>query len=793
MKIINLQKVFYLPIIEEVYLSFLAYLRGMIFFKKITSSILFTFTLVVISQTVLWSQSNEGVDFWFGFMEHRDVGTNSKVAMITSKFNTSGEISVPNRNWSQNFSVAANQVVVVQLPDYTENIGSESIDQVGVHLTSQQPVSVYIHQYQNFRSEATVVLPTSSLGKEYYTLSYQGVVNRGTIYPSEFLIVGTQDETIITINLGDNTKNGRPGGTSFEIVLNAGETYQVQSAQGPSEDLSGTKIVGDKKFAVFSGNSWTEIPTGCFARDNLLEQMLPISTWGKQFVAVPLAKMNYNVFRVMASENNTEIELKGVTGTLSYNLDAGEFTQFNLSSAAFIVGDKPIQVAQYNPGLDCGGYPFGDPSMVMLNSVEQTRDTVTLFNSSLQDIKENYINIIATSDDFPLVTLDGQSIPASAEVGTVGTDNEYTYAKVQVTNGAHTIVSQGCGVIVSAYGFGDVESYAYSGGASFNPINGNPIPEGGCLNDTIFFDAQLPESRYSFFWDLGDGNTTTEAKFEHKYPSLGTYPVELIITDECQGTVDTLNRDLLVSLRKAVESEGDQLLCEGESFDLGATDLAGARYEWIGPNNYFSEEQFPFVRNAATFQSGTYEVIGIVSGCATFPSYTEVTVFPNPQPFLGPDTIFCNYDFQTTLDPGEFMSYRWQDNSPQSEFDVNDEGKFWVEVTDENGCRGVDSVELRQVCPTRIYIPNAFSPNYDGYNDQFQVYGNDVISMRLRIFDRWGNFLFEGNSQEEYWDGKFKGRDMRNGTYVWTLEVEGYRANGNTYREVLSGDLILLR
>ena len=267
----------------------------------------------------------------------------------------------------------------------------------------------------------------------------------------------------------------------------------------------------------------------------------------------------------------------------------------------------------------------------------------------------------------------------------------------------------------------------------------------------------------------------------------------MILTDECLGTVDTFNRDLLISLRQAVETLGDTIICQGESFNLGATDLAGARYEWVGPNGYFSEEQFPSISNATLAMSGNYEVIGIVSGCATFPTTSIVEVIPFPEPDLGPDTIFCNDDFQTVLDPGIFTNYLWQNNSTSPIFNVLEEGTFSVEVTDQYGCVGADEVTLRRICPTEIYIPNAFSPNFDGYNDYFQVYGNDIIKMRLRIFDRWGNFLFESNRPEESWDGSFNGKIMKTGVYAWILEIEGYNENGEIYSEVLSGDLTLLK
>lgn len=746
--------------------------------------------LYVLSTVKMDAQSNEGTEFWFGFMHHRDQNSNTKVVMITSKYNTSGTIEIPLQDWSTTFSVTANNVTIIDLPNFSEVIPSEEITDLGIRLTSGEPVSVYIHQYHNFRSEATVVLPTVSLGDAYYAMSYRGFSIQGNDYPSEFLLIGVEDETNISIDLSDETLMGQSAGSTINLTLNSGETFLVQGASA-SDDLTGTFVQGDKPFAMLSGNRWTEVPSGCAARDNLLEQMYPVSTWGKQFVTVPFAKMNYDIIRILASENNTEVTVN--TGaTQTYFLDAGQYVQISQSQASLIESNHPILIAQYLVGSACNGHSYGDPSMLLLNSVEQTRDTLTVYNSNLENIFETYINVIMATDDAPFVTLDGLIIPDNYTTQTIGADDEFTYASIKVSTGAHTIISEGCGVIATAYGYGEVESYAYSAGASFKPINANPIPDGGCLNDTIFFDTGLSPARYSFFWDLGDGNFTTEGEFSHFYPELGTYPVSLIITDHCLNTIDTLYKDLMITLRQAVDTGDDVLICQGETIHLSATDIEEATYSWTGPNGYFSEEQFPTISEALPEMSGQYAVVGIVSGCSTYPAFTEAVVIPTPAPNLGPDTIFCNNQIQFILDPGVFASYLWQDGSDKPSFSVFEEGLYTIVVQDQYSCTGQDSVFLLNICPTNIYVPNAFSPNGDGINDTFGVYGTDIQAMRLSIFDRWGNLLFTTEDQEEQWDGKFKESPLNAGTYVWQLEFTGIRKDGALYDQVMSGAVYLI-
>lgn len=749
-------------------------------------------TLSAFSPQTVHTQTNEGISFWCGFMEHRDENRNTKVLMITSKQSTSGTVTMPINGWSQNFSVVANGVSLITLPANAETFGSESITSTGINITANAPVSVYMHQYFSMRSEASVVLPNSSIGDEYYVMTYEGVERSGTVFPSEFLIVATQDETTITITVNDRTRQGKAPGSTFNITLNQGQTYQVQAQVG-SGDLTGSHIKGDKDFAVFGGNKWTQVPRNCEARDNLLEQMYPLATWGKLFVTVPNDKVLYDVFRVLAAEDNTVVTVDG-SGTQTYNLDQGEFVEYQSSQASFISANKPITVAQFNVGANCNGHTLGDPSMVILNTVEQTRDTVTLFNSSFQDITENYINVIAQTVDIEDILFDGGRLgDMGLSIGTVGPNNEFSYARVSVNSGAHTIISKGCGVIATAYGYGFVESYAYSGGASFNEINANPIPEGGCLNDTIFFDTGLEPPRFAFAWDLGDGTQTTLSKFEHIYDGLGEYPVRLILTDNCLLKTDTLYRDLQVSLRQAVDATDLVEVCQGEEIQLSATDLDGARYEWQGPRQFFSEEQFPIITDTDPDMSGEYAVIGIVSGCATFPSYTPVTIYPTPLPDLGPDTLFCARDFAFELDPGEFATYRWQDNAISESYGVTFEGNYAVTVTSDFGCIGSDDVSLVEQCPTRIFVPNIFSPNDDNINDTFGPFATDIISLHLQVFDRWGNLVFESFDENNHWNGEWRNQPAPNGVYVWFVELEGYLRDGNTFSQKKTGSVTLVR
>ena len=109
----------------------------------------------------------------------------------------------------------------------------------------------------------------------------------------------------------------------------------------------------------------------------------------------------------------------------------------------------------------------------------------------------------------------------------------------------------------------------------------------------------------------------------------------------------------MVTLRQDISVIEDQSGCEGTDIILGAFDLASAKFEWSGPNEFEAEVQFPELRDISIADAGLYEVVGNISGCKTFPEEIAVEIFENPQPFIGADTVICAVDGdQITLDAG---------------------------------------------------------------------------------------------------------------------------------------------
>jgi gliding motility-associated-like protein len=122
--------------------------------------------------------------------------------------------------------------------------------------------------------------------------------------------------------------------------------------------------------------------------------------------------------------------------------------------------------------------------------------------------------------------------------------------------------------------------------------------------------------------------------------------------------------------------------------------------------------------------------------------------------------------------------------------------EYLLEVWDIHGC--YDAVTTRVlVASSEIFVPNAFSPNGDGYNDEFLLFSNaGSVSMieSFIIFDRWGQMVFQGdqllpNSPASGWDGSFQGKKADTGVYTWIAEVVMQDGTVTT----LKGGVLLMR
>lgn len=140
-------------------------------------------------------------------------------------------------------------------------------------------------------------------------------------------------------------------------------------------------------------------------------------------------------------------------------------------------------------------------------------------------------------------------------------------------------------------------------------------------------------------------------------------------------------------------------------------------------------------------------------------------------------------------------SYLWSGSQTTASLSGLAPGNYTVIITDANGCADADTafvsaatIACETITPV-IYLPNVFSPNGDENNDVLLVRGQGITSMNLKIYDRWGEKVFETSDMNDGWDGTFRGKKLDNGVYVYTLTA--IFNTGDEYSD--KGNITLLR
>jgi gliding motility-associated-like protein len=96
--------------------------------------------------------------------------------------------------------------------------------------------------------------------------------------------------------------------------------------------------------------------------------------------------------------------------------------------------------------------------------------------------------------------------------------------------------------------------------------------------------------------------------------------------------------------------------------------------------------------------------------------------------------------------------------------------------------RIVSQSNILSVAPgLKLYMPNTFTPNGDGLNENYGAICQGVESFKMRIYNRWGELMFQSNSLDEKWDGRFKGELVSTGVFVYEVEAKGI-AGGAVYK-----------
>jgi gliding motility-associated-like protein len=287
-------------------------------------------------------------------------------------------------------------------------------------------------------------------------------------------------------------------------------------------------------------------------------------------------------------------------------------------------------------------------------------------------------------------------------------------------------------------------------------------------------------------------------------PNLGAglYQVTVVDGNNCTDTTSVLISEppqLFVSPQRIKAS-----ICYGDS--TAQLILAGAGGT---PPYRFSIDGVHFLRDTA-FKNIPGRVYTVIVRDSTNCKTTIQVDVPQPGPIqvsAGADAVL-ELGFTTTLraivvPTDRIYSYLWTpfDSllTPRRAITVAAPTKttlYTVTVRDTNNCTAVDQVLIEVKKDRPVFVPNVFSPNHDGNNDVFMIFGNAsaVKVQELKIFDRWGDMVFSAqdtplNDSRFGWDGTFRGKDLTPQVFAYFAKVIFVDGEIVLY----SGDITLMR
>ncbi|MFH0893528.1 MAG: gliding motility-associated C-terminal domain-containing protein [Bacteroidota bacterium] len=179
------------------------------------------------------------------------------------------------------------------------------------------------------------------------------------------------------------------------------------------------------------------------------------------------------------------------------------------------------------------------------------------------------------------------------------------------------------------------------------------------------------------------------------------------------------------------------------------------------------------------FEQGTYYVNVFAGSCS---DKDTIRVFMTENMVLGGPYTLCFREDVTINSGFESGQFTWSNGANTPSITVVEPGTYTLTYND-GMCEYIDEAEVVGSLWVTLYLPNAFTPDDDGINDKFRAYGDGILDPVLRIYDRWGEQLFEGRGLEDAWNGRYNGHRVLQDVYVWVLDYKTVCNGNRSYRD----------
>lgn len=289
---------------------------------------------------------------------------------------------------------------------------------------------------------------------------------------------------------------------------------------------------------------------------------------------------------------------------------------------------------------------------------------------------------------------------------------------------------------------------------------------GDCTTLTLSTDNQSTGDLLAFTWDMGDGTILTDTNVTHVYTSPGVYTVTLTITDLGCGQDDATSMQVILNNVLPIWFVGDTIICPDDvavlNVILPGTDLSNASFVWS------TGETTPTIE---VDMAGAYSVTvsdGLCEGTV------DVVIPAAPRHALFDSVQVCPGNVAELRIPIDGLAFHWSTGAYTRDILAWAPGIYGYDMIDLHGCPHTDSMKVVMLDSIpQVFAPNAFTPDGDDINDVFRIAGFGEKTVKMTIFNRWGEQLWANEGMEPYWDGKYNGNVVQDGVYVYVLKYTG--------------------
>ncbi|NND32902.1 MAG: T9SS type B sorting domain-containing protein [Saprospiraceae bacterium] len=739
-------------------------------------------SLFLITVSTFFGQID--TEFWFVAPNITEGHGDAPVVFRFTAFEQDARVVISqpaNPLWSAiSLTIPAGQsrsVDVTSRLDLLENKPAFRPQSKGLFIQSDHPVTVYYEVNHMFNPDIFALKGRNALGKDFFIPAQNFWANAQGMTPpatSAFDIVATADDTHILITPNVNVA-GHQAGVPFEIVLQHGETYSVE-APGPAQNqqLTGSKVTADQQIAITLKHD-SNLFNPCF--DLAGDQIVPVDVLGTEYIVVKGFLEGGDHIFVLATEDNTTINIEGANSTTSTevaSLNAGQSQRFTLrSSIAHIKTTAPVYVV-HATGFGC------ELGLALLPKLECTGSSSVSFTRST-DEGFGLILITKNGNQDAFTISPGQNITANLFDSVPGTEGKYVAARINLTdppraNEAYQI-SNSKGVFhLGTINGGERTGTRYGYFSDFKTLKVLADASKICLGSTLELRANGSDTYYWFGDPEVEGSTLD--RVEVNPDTTTTYAV--IGSDAGNSCLDTAYLNVEV-FEWAQPKLSVSPTCAGVEVTLA--------YIGIEPL-----QELTWIFGADTFNSTIMDTIRVMwdkpgvqslqlmavnpAGCATDTTFhfsvggVLVEIDSANSVIRGEDLLVETKILDGSLS-GSIFSWHPQigiscNDCLDPVFNPETTTDYQLSITDTLGC--VSSYDTRIYVESPIFVPNAFTPNQDGVNDFFQVYAGNVAINQLIIANRWGQVIFEHEDPalvDLKWDGTIEGREAESGVYIY--------------------------